>query len=810
MSSDEVTSRSLVAEWQPVTPFAEVSAAESDGHEPAEAVLESSRSSSTPFVSEYFTDEAEDAVDPRSAELVELLDDLYDPEFDEQLDELADELDDAYRHQFQFAYQDAAVQDTAAESFLSTQLTGLREQAERTLERLAREADERDLTAMTEGELDRFLAEFEMSDTGLPPAFEGFLGKLVKKAGRFVRKAAKAATRLLPIGKILAKAKVLVKPLLDRVLQFALDKLPPALRPAASQLATRLLGTQPRGAAPAAAGASSAAAPEEPASAEPAQPAAADTGQIQQEFDLALASLLLATDEPEADVALAETVSAVERSGADSLAQLHRARERFLHDITELEEGQDATSAVQNFIPAVLPVLRLGIKLIGRPKVVNFLGKYVARMISRFVGPTTSTPLARAMVDVGLRMLNMEVTHEHEARAAERAISGAVEDTVRRVTELDEAVLDNDALLEAAVAEAFDSAAAANFPPELLVPELRESEAEATWLLLPLQGTPRYKRFSRVFDARLTPRIAGHLRSFGGTTLDALLRDRYGITGPVTARVRIYEAVPGSTLARIAAHEHERPGRDEPNGMQVPDLHPLTPEAAGLLLQAPGLGRDVHDTFLADPRLIATGQRFYHLEVPSTPPQQTPAAPGSRRPPRSTRLSVSFRFTRNEISVRLFLSEADAQAITAKVGQGSAPALTRLLLNRIDAGVREALSGKWCRRVRFIHEAVPEDYLLGSALSRLPAPLRGWLTTTLLRWLHATVTGSFLTQHGPAASNAAANPADGITIGITFANPPGMKLLAAALRGRAPTAKDLAALPGGTPQSTVSIRPGRG
>ena len=46
---------------------------------------------------------------------------------------------------------------------------------------------------------------------------------------------------------------------------------------------------------------------------------------------------------------------------------------------------------------------------------------------------------------------------------APQAIASAVEDTVRRLGELDEATLENPTLLEAAVTEAFHEAAAENF-----------------------------------------------------------------------------------------------------------------------------------------------------------------------------------------------------------------------------------------------------------------------------------------------------------------------------------------------------------
>ena len=100
---------------------------------------------------------------------------------------------------------------------------------------------------MSESELDTFLERLEPRGTGLEPYFEDFLGGLAKKVGAFAKKAvdvAKKGLTMIPgIGALIGKLKALVRPLLDRVLKMALDKLPPQLRPVATQLAQRLLGT---------------------------------------------------------------------------------------------------------------------------------------------------------------------------------------------------------------------------------------------------------------------------------------------------------------------------------------------------------------------------------------------------------------------------------------------------------------------------------------------------------------------------------------------------------------------------------------
>ena len=69
-----------------------------------------------------------------------------------------------------------------------------------------------------------------------------------------------------------------------------------------------------------------------------------------------------------------------------------------------------------------------------------------------------------------------------------------------------------------------------------------------------------YKKYTQVFDVEITPQIADALKTFGGTTLSAFLKDQLGVTPPVRARVHLYQAIPGTTLRRIAQLEQGVPG----------------------------------------------------------------------------------------------------------------------------------------------------------------------------------------------------------------------------------------------------------
>jgi hypothetical protein len=80
--------------------------------------------------------------------------------------------------------------------------------------------------------------------------------------------------------------------------------------------------------------------------------------------------------------------AAVLRSNSSAVAtpvfaNLEEARDQFIQELNNLKDGENAEPYVQNFLPAILPALRLGIRLIGRPRVVKFLAQLLAKLISK-------------------------------------------------------------------------------------------------------------------------------------------------------------------------------------------------------------------------------------------------------------------------------------------------------------------------------------------------------------------------------------------------------------------------------------------
>ena len=194
--------------------------------------------------------------------------DLYDEEFDEALYELMIGARGIHEEHLTSSGGDD-------DRVLRQHFRQLVSEAEATVSAFEREFGSRDLGSLSETEVDGFAERYAPS-SALDPEFEEFLDKwkkklsnVVKKAAGFVKKGIKFATKI-GLGPVLNKIKALVKPMLEKVLQLAIGRLPEAVVAAAQQLAARIFGT---------------AAPESDATSDPAAPTdsapAADAGAVQ-------------------------------------------------------------------------------------------------------------------------------------------------------------------------------------------------------------------------------------------------------------------------------------------------------------------------------------------------------------------------------------------------------------------------------------------------------------------------------------------------------------------------------------------------
>jgi hypothetical protein len=796
------------------TPFLEARSFVQDEVSLAEA--ESPLHPASPFLTVY---EREPGVmaDPAVEEYVVFLNELYDDELEESLFTLTSEAAALYEARFTHEQGGGWSDDADAERLLQQHFAPLFREADAMLDAIAQELRHRDVRTLTSHEIDAVVEGYVPSES-LSPEFDEFLGKLrntVKKvAGKAADLAKKGAGAVAKVGlaPVLEKLKALVRPLLQRVLRTAIGRLPAPLQPVARRLADRLpqiLG-ETHEVARLAAGRHGHET-SEPHGHELHAGESCEIARIQYEFNHRVANLLLAADEVEQELELARAVTDPVDGGPSPIAGLDVARDRFIDGLRNLREGEDPTPLVEEFVPAILPALHVGIRLIGRQRVVNFLAGLLAQLIGRFVGPQHSPMLSQAIVDAGLRLLSLEAT-EDAGRAAASAVAATVEETVRRVADLPDHVLEDRELFEGFALRAFEAAAAANLPavlPESTYrkrPDLAEARRlRGTWMMMPAAGRKRYKKFTRTVRARLSPHSAAALESFEGIPLEEFLEEEMGIAPgeELEAVVHLYEALPGTHLPDIARLERNTPGLGTPQAYA--QLHPLTREAASVLLGEPDLGRDVDAAYLADEHTTTVGQRFYFLEVAGRRPLSVPDATGRARPRQPTHARLALDFPRGEIRMRLFLSEIRTQEVAVKLRQRAhVGTVVARLQEHVERGLRTALSGGFAR-LKIVHEAVTPDQWV-PAMRGLPSVVPQLLRNRLQEWVLQAL-AAHLRARAEEFVRAADDPADGVTIIITLVNPPGFPELRRALRGNGVSLAGLR-LSGAPAEARVSVLPG--
>jgi hypothetical protein len=790
-------------QWAAETPFLQTLTAAPEESEAAAERIPASRLYEVPFRDEGGTVEG---YGPEAEEFVQFLAELRDEEFDEAVKGLVKEASELYQEQLVGESGALGPPPAEAERLLEAHFEPLVREAEMLLDKMAQDAEHHDLTAMSETEVDNFLSRYEVPRDQLSPNseyfLENFIGK-IKSAVKLVKKGISAVSKL-GLGPVLTKLtgwlKRVARPLVKRVVQVALNKIPPTLRPAAQQLAKRFLGE----------------AAEEEAFEESLEerenPATPDPARIQVELDAQIANLLFASEEVEQELAIAEYAAETERQATDPIGELDRARAEFISEISQLEDGRDPTPLLENFIPlAIQPLAKIAFKLIGRPKVVNRLARVLAEPVGRFVGKEQALPLSQAIVDAGFRLVNLEAAPEARDNLAGSALAATVEETARRVAALPEDVLENETLLEGAVQEAFERAAAASLPSALLKRRLRETTGlNGAWMFWPATARRyRYRKYTLTPNVRITPQIARAVKTFGGVPLARVLRDRHGLPPDrsVDARLHLYEVIPGTDIAQIAKSETDVPGLGTSAQPAMSQFHPLTPEAATALLQEPELGREASAECLSSSDPLHVGERLFYLEIAGTRPQVTPTEPGKPTAVRrASETNLTLDFPRNQIRVYIFLSEVASQEIATMLRQ-RAPvgAVQSRLKAEYGRDLNAALSGRINRHVKMVHEAVPPDrfFGLGTAVKRVhPEHLRR-LRKKLQWWLRQRL-AEYLQQQTQKVIAEIDKPLDGVTVVMKFTGPAGLSSLRPVVGGGSiKPAGDV--IPKGMPQTDIEV-----
>jgi hypothetical protein len=808
------------------TPFRSVSSF--DREEEEAAVKPVARTGAwSPFLSVYESADGENLeTAPLREAYASLVNELYDEEFDEALFELLNEARGLHDAQLASGRPEAEADRVVTQHFAE-----LMRESEAMVEAVAREFGGRD-DEVVESEIDSFVERLAPA-AGLTPSFEDFLGRYARKLVKGVTKVA-AAVGKVALGPIMAQVKLIGRPILKQVLLRAIGKLPPDLQPAAHQLARRLgFAVAPKPAPPPTSAAVSPPVGEPAPIAEPtataaptdgslAPPpagdagsavqgdAAADVSEMQFEFDERLAEVLLAQDEAALELEMGRAMSVYGAAERPVFADLDRARERLIQDLGSLREGESPEPHIQNFLPAVLPALKLGIKAFGRKRLIDTIAGVVSQGIGRLTDPTKAPALSRAIVDAGLKLLSLELSEEQEARLAPSAIVATVEETLSRVTSLPDHVLEDQTLLEGFTLQAFEQSAAANLPAVFSAatyrrrPDLLEGGVNAAWVLWPLQR-PRYKRCSRTFNVRITPQMAEAIETFEDSRLSDFFHDQLGVDEgeDVEAEVHLFETIAGGTAGDVARLDGEMLGFGSGDALEVSQLQPLTPEAAEVLLGKPGLGRPVPPG--TSIMTVPTGQRLY--AIAGRRPLTVPGATGRKRVRRLAHVSVTLDWTNDRLRVCLYLSEVKAQRLAVRLRQqahaGSlAVSLNQMLTRRLPP----ILQGRRPRRLRLVHAALPPGPARAAARQRLAALVPPTFIASVQQSL-VQAFSEFVKTGAQTFMTAAQDPSDGVTVQFTAERFPGLKDIGTALAGRglAPVAQAAPVVQGAVAVTVVAL-----
>ncbi len=692
-------------------------------------------------------DEAEEAAAAAEAEFLES---LHDEDFVDAVDRLVDEA--AARHAAEQGSWSGRLGEHEAFAALEAWIEPLARESETALERLADQLEATHVDSLADEQQETVLEGWTDVPSLGSEAFDQFLGGLLRKARRFAGRAlktvGKVVGKILPVGALLKKLAGLVKPLLRKVLTSAIGRLPAAVRPLARGLAAKLGLAEAE-----------------------ALDAGTGAGALAEAFDSEVAALLAPDGGAAEDAVQHEGPGQLGADQEDPVAALDAGRARLAEQLAALPPGATGEPEIAQFVPLVLavrPLVKLAMGLIGRQRIVDFLGRGVAALIGPLITKRAATVLSPLLVDVGLRAFGFEhggpqpLAGESGEQLSGEALAATVEGALGRTLDaLPAEALADEVQLGAALQEAFAEAAAAYLPDRMLAPELPERETAGeggVWVLMPRRSRPhRYRKYTRVFLVPVSRQTARAVRWGDGTTLETRLLDGGARSWPVQTEVHLYEAVPGTQFGHLTQDEslaeQEQPDAGE--------FEPLTPETAGLLLGEPGLGRAHPGTHRGRPR---AGLRYVRIR----PVDGVGPVRRTRR-----RVLVGLDLPRGQLRVSVRLSERQAQQVLTRLhpaAQGAPRDLAGVLaaVRRVYAPVLgPVLAQRLLRR-----GLVPDAALAAAAGRRVSASV-------------GTALSSFLAERSSALSGAAQDPAAGVTLAVTFTGVTRSSLTTAApLRGQ--------------------------
>ena len=805
------------------TPFADTPAA---GKELSEQQLENYTFSflnetDNPFKTTFELPETGAAPSPVNEAVSELLAELNDPEFETTLYNLAAEAEDTFASKI----SNESAMGQAYIPFASQQINQYMEplalESERMIDRIREQFSGNDFADQNEATVEQFFNQLEMGSRDFSPAQEQFFGSLLNKIKSVVKTGINLAKKgisfvgkLLPINIILGKLKGLIRPLLQRVLNFAINKLPKNFQPYAHTLAKKIFNME----------SSPAEQPEENFN-----PTTGDLESVQYELDNNIANLLFSASEAECEDYIQNYLTSQERyerevsydAGNMNIPQIETARQQFINELKNLKAGESPLPAIENFLPAVImaaqPIIKMAISIIGRPKIINFLAGLLSKLVSKYIPQNIAVPLSAKIIDIGMSAIGFETFEAERPDLAYEAIANTIEETFNKMGTLDEGLLNDQENMASLTLESFENAAADNFPPSYIKEELHKTK-KGLWVLKPRYSPHHsYKKFTHAFSVTIDPGAANSITTFRGTKMADFLRDKLGLdpSKPINAKVHLYEAIDGTKLSRISRSENT-PGLGKSQPFGWVQLHPLTVQAASLLLHEPQLGKDVPEQYIKNRHKICTGERFYYLEINGAKlrlphiskrknemeTETGSLVKGKIVVPESSDIQAVVNLIRSEIIFNYYFSEEDAKSIVEKLNRNDYLGTSIMIRRSVKSILNDLLIRNVSHKVKIIHEAVPEMYIdniseenftLPSSIGSLVINAGKEVLKKVVEKLTAKIAGhaysaiaNYFKARAEEFKQAQALPDDGVTIKIIWSNIPGMssiRKIISAIRG---------------------------
>lgn len=739
----------------------------------------------SPFSFEF---EAGDSAQPvHATDFVQLLAEMESPAFRQSLYDMAAEMEESWSARISNETAMGERFEPFARQEAFTYLSPVLNETEQAIEKVRYYFSGNDLASHNEAAIDQFFDELETGS--LPgPAQEQFFKSIVNKVKSVVKtgvnlakKGISAVGKILPIGKVLEKIKGMVRPLLERVLKYALGKLPASLRPHAANLAKRFLNIESETAVE--------------------DGSMNELEAIETEFNSNLAQSLFTADDQEASGIVYEyEQSAGEQPAA--LPSLDAARQQLMDD---LRQGERIAPAIEKFLPAAIlalqPVVKIAVSIIGRQRLINYLSGLLAKLIEKYVPQQVVKPLAGSIIDVGLSAIGFETSDRESAAPGYEALVNTIQETVEQ---LNESAIQDESSLAAATLSAFEKAAANNFPADYLRRELQVPGQQGTWIMMPRNGAKyQYKKYSRVTPVTIEPAVAKHIMSFGGQPLAMFLRDQLGLdpAKPIQAKVHLYEAIPGTRLSQIAAGEKNIPGLSVLNGYL--QLHPLDVKTAALLLKEGLLGADLPKKLLASRIHIGSGQRFYFLEIDGARLRTMPSllkksgvinqsgATTKNVPVQPSDIQGVVNFVKAEIRINYYFSETESSAVVEKLNKSDFFGAANSIRQSVGNVLNDMLLKNAGSKVKIIHESIPElyvdhleekqDQFMGAigkeAIAKIVEKLIGLVADSAVQGML-----NYFRARAAEFRQAQSDEADGVTVKMIFPNIPGMSKIGSVLK----------------------------